>query len=183
MAKSEEQLRIENEALKEQAKKLFKQGLKSEVRDSLIAEGSNSDLLVPHIMEQIKIIETDGAYSFEIINKETNVGRVNNQGKPLSIKELILEMKENPSFVMMFDDTAANAKAGKPNKVHISDITRDRTKPEVDLADIATGKTKVDFMPTKNEAPANAIPASDMRRMGQNLEDIEKGNVQVDMTK
>lgn len=72
---NEKQLRIENENLKEQVKKLFKAGLKSDIRDALLAEGSSSDLLVPHIMEQIQITETNGAYSYEIINKETNGGR------------------------------------------------------------------------------------------------------------
>lgn len=174
---NEEQLRIENEALKEQVKKLFKMGLKSEIRDSLIAEGSSSDVLVPHIMQQIKITETNGAYSHEVINKDTNVGRVNSKGKPMTIRELVQEMKTQESFVTFFDD----AEILKTKTVKIEDITRDRTKPEVDLHDIAEGRVEVDWQPKDEDAPADAIPISNQREIGKNLESIADGKTQVDM--
>jgi len=48
---------------------------------------------------------------------------------------------------------------------------------------IASGKVQVEMHPEEDEMPDDAIPATDMRAMGKNLEGIMKGDVSVDMSK
>lgn len=69
-----------------------------EITARLAKEKGNIPILMPHISPFVDVRANEsGDYSAIVVDEERNP-RFNNLGKPLSIKELVLEFKEKPEF-------------------------------------------------------------------------------------
>lgn len=94
--------------------KLMKQSLENYLIDSeatkVIAELKGSPmLLLPHIRSQVKVFEDNGQFEVKVVDKEGDP-RGNGKGGFMTIRELIVEMKNSDSFGRAFD--AANKQGG-----------------------------------------------------------------------
>lgn len=61
-------------------------------------------LLLPHVKAAVKVAESDGKYSVQVVDA-AGTPRVNAKGEPLSIKELIEEMRQSEIFGRAFEAT------------------------------------------------------------------------------
>lgn len=76
-------------------------------------EKGNSFFLLPHIKQQIKTVNEDGVFSVRVFDKDGNV-RMNDEGKPFTVQDLVTEMKANEQYSLAFPDL--NSGTGNPAK-------------------------------------------------------------------
>jgi len=143
---------------------------------------------MPHLMKQIKI--ADGEY--EIINPTTGNGRVNGKAQPLSIPELITEIKDDPNsaFADAFKskpkekEVETNTDEQKPTKKKVVSVDSIKDMKRAGLEAIASGAVDVEFDDTICKLPDDAIPLSEMNKLDKGtLEKIASGEQAVDMNK
>lgn len=73
------------------------------VATAALAEAKGSvDLLLPHVRTQAKVVEKDGKFTVEVIGKDGNA-RVNSKAEPMSIDELVAEMRASDTFSRAFE--------------------------------------------------------------------------------
>jgi len=78
-----------------------------------LAESKGSvDLLLPHVRSQVRVKEQDGKFSVEVINSEGNT-RVNNAANPMTIAELVAEMKASEKFGRAFEASGQSGGGAK----------------------------------------------------------------------
>lgn len=63
-------------------------------------------LLLPHIRKSVKITETDDGFAVHVVNGKGE-SRVRDDGSPMTIKQLVEEMKGAPEFGRAFDGSGA----------------------------------------------------------------------------
>lgn len=63
------------------------------------------ELLLPFIKQQVKVVEQDGRFSVQVIDPQGEV-RYGATGSPMSIKELVTEMKANEKYGRLFESEA-----------------------------------------------------------------------------
>jgi hypothetical protein len=89
------------------------------VKEIAEAKGS-SQLLLPHIRSQVKVIEEGGKYVVRIVDAEGDP-RGDSKGGFMTIKDLVAEMKTSDSYSRAFDATGTGGSGkqpgngGKPN--------------------------------------------------------------------
>lgn len=190
MLKAEE-LQKQNEELKATINQMLHKQIRNEIKYALVSTGDGdlAMLLTPHIENFIKVEGT----TYEIINPKTGDGRINNQGKDMSIPELITELKNDASSIYAAAFKAKNQKvetqkqkanenqAIEDGKISVDDIRR---ISKYSLDDVAAGKIlfKSDFEETPVDKNVKIIPKSelDKSRDPNKLDDIAAGRAVVD---
>jgi DNA-binding transcriptional MerR regulator len=74
-------------------------------------------LLLPHVKTSVKVVENEGRYVVQIVDA-AGTPRVNSKGEPLTIKELVEEMRLSEVFGRAFEPTGTSgggASGGKPS--------------------------------------------------------------------
>lgn len=69
-----------------------------------------ADLLMPIISKSVRVVQDDGEYTVKVVDADNNV-RLNNRGEPMTIKDLVVEMKT--SYPMAFKSETKQG-GGKP---------------------------------------------------------------------
>lgn len=74
-----------------------------------LAEHSDSpSLLLPHVRGRMKVIEQDGEFFARVVDEKGNVRIGNAQGAPMSLSELIEEMKQDKTYAPAFRGTGSS---------------------------------------------------------------------------
>lgn len=69
-----------------------------------IAEAKGAvDLLLPHVLRFTRTVEKDGKFSVEVIDAEGNGRIADSKGSPMTIKDLVAEMRQSETFGRAFD--------------------------------------------------------------------------------
>lgn len=85
----------------------------SEATSALAELKGSPKLLLPHVRSSVKVVkEKDGRYYARVVDKDGDP-RVNGQGQPLTIKDLVGEMKKSSDYAMAFE-ASGNSGGGKP---------------------------------------------------------------------
>ncbi len=118
----------------------------------------NLTLLMPHIKQQTRMKEVDGNYIAQILDGNKNVRIGDTQGTNMTMKQLVDEMKTKPEFASAFEGTGSSGTTTKPGGSSEKTKAALKEKGEAkvidandqeglnsSLADIASGKTKVQF--------------------------------------
>ncbi len=74
------------------------------------AEGS-PELLLPHVKARVKVIEEKGEFSVRVVDAAGNP-RVDAKGEFLSMKDLVSEMRQNPTFAPCFPKAQGSGAPG-----------------------------------------------------------------------
>lgn len=82
------------------------------------AKGS-IDLLMPHVRSQVKVVAEGEDYVVRVVDGEGNL-RLGTTGSPMSIKELIGEMKTKPTYARAFE---SDTKGGSGTQVQTKSAT------------------------------------------------------------
>lgn len=65
------------------------------------------ELLLPHVRSRVRVIEEDGEFKVQVVDA-SGTQRVDGKGQPLSIADLVGEMRSDPIFGRAFDSSVAN---------------------------------------------------------------------------
>jgi hypothetical protein len=70
------------------------------------------ELLLPHVLRQTRVKETDGKFTVEVIDADGNVRLADTKGTPMSIVDLVNEMRNHNSYGRAFeaDDISGSGK-------------------------------------------------------------------------
>lgn len=69
-----------------------------------IAEAKGAvDLLLPHVLRFTRTVERDGKFSVEVIDADGNGRIADSKGSPMTIKDLVAEMRQSDTFGRAFD--------------------------------------------------------------------------------
>jgi hypothetical protein len=113
-----------------------------------IAEAKGAPiLLLPHVRSQIKVVEEDGEFIAKVVDGQGNPRIGDAAGKPMSIPQLVDEMKKSDQYARAFDASGAGG-SGAPSTHGSSGGARvisanDQAALNNNLADIASGKAVV----------------------------------------
>jgi hypothetical protein len=99
------------------------------------------DLLLPFIKQQVKPVEADGQFIVQVVGADGEQRFSPVTGQPMTIKELVAEMKANEKYGRLFEsEQPARGEGFKPNGARQAPVQR---KTELSANDkIAQGITK-----------------------------------------
>lgn len=111
------------------------------VATSAIAElKGNVKLLMPFIKEQVRVVEEDGEFKVFVVDKANERRYSGTTGSPMTIKELVAELKTQSDFAGAFLSDAASGGGMKPGAAAKPAQTGAQPKSAVDK--IAAGLAK-----------------------------------------
>jgi hypothetical protein len=139
-------------------------GLTSQVEELMVdnvatqaitAEKGDAKLLLPHIKAHTKVVQESGKFVTKVVDEKGNVRIANDgSGNPMTIAQLVVEMKADQSFGRAFDGSGATG-SGAPNKGN-SGSGAGSVKS---VADLKTIKAKSDFIDQFGLDAFKALPA------------------------
>jgi len=120
---------------------------------ALTDAGGRVKVMLPHVMQQVRMRESDGQFIAEVIDDQGTPRVGDAQGNPMTIPQLVAEMKGNETFGVAFDGTGSTGtgaggeqtRTGKPPQGGKKTVQADAggiivvSDPEA----IAEGKTEV----------------------------------------
>lgn len=118
-------------------------------RAAIVAAKGVSELLLPHVMASTKFIENaDGTFKIIVVNSQGGERVGDAQGNPMTLDQLVAEMKQNEVFGKAFEASNAGGSGANNNGGGSANGFRtirstDRDAINASLEDIATGKAVV----------------------------------------
>lgn len=84
-----------------------------------IAEAKGDpDLLMPFITPQVKVVEEDGKITTYVIDSQGDRRYSGVTGQPMTVKELVVEMKGNAKYARLFDSDQKGGGGTPPGAMH-----------------------------------------------------------------
>lgn len=108
-AKEKEQLTNRNSALTTQ---LYTHLVESVATNAIVEEKGMPELLMPFLKDKVKVVEEDGKFNVYVVDAQGDRRFSGTTGSPMTIKELVKEMKANEKYARLFDSTT-NSGGGK----------------------------------------------------------------------
>jgi len=105
-AHGKEKAKLE-EKLTKLTKSLEEAMIVSVASQSLAEQKGSVRLLMPHIRQQTRLREADGKFLVEVLGVDGNPRLMGSDGHPMSIGELVAEMKTQSDFASAFEGTGA----------------------------------------------------------------------------
>lgn len=88
--------------------------VESSATGALAEAKGNVKLLMPFIKEQVKVVEEDGEFKVFVVDKANERRYSGTTGAPMTIKELVLELKANGDFAGAFASEKASGGGTPP---------------------------------------------------------------------
>lgn len=90
-------------------KELKKHLVENAVTEAIQKQKGSIGLLLPHVTAHVNMRKTDNGFIAEVIDPRTKVARIGDgQGNPMTIPELVTEIKNNPDFSGAFEGSGAS---------------------------------------------------------------------------
>lgn len=115
----------------------------------LAKEKGSVRLLMPHIRQQTRLREADGRFVVEVMGEDGTPRLTGSDGHPMSIAELVAEMKTQDDFTSAFEGTGASGTGATgggnpPKKMKENTISADdKDSVESNIEEIAAGKKTI----------------------------------------
>lgn len=84
----------------------------STAMQALASHDGNATLLLPHVVSNVRMTSENGKWNAVVVDGEGDP-RINSKGTPMTIEELVVEMKANPTFAPGFK-ASGNSGSGLP---------------------------------------------------------------------
>lgn len=81
---------------------------------ALAAEKGSVDLLLPHVKNSTKVKQVDGKFVVEVVDREGNARIADSNGNPMTIKDLVAEMKASDTFSRAFEASGQTGSGMNP---------------------------------------------------------------------
>lgn len=85
------------------------------------------ELLLPFIKNQVKVVEEEGAFTVFVVDGQGDRRYSGVTGQPMTIKELVAEMKSNEKFGRLFESEAPNGGGMPPRSGNVPPRTPGKT--------------------------------------------------------
>ncbi len=103
-------------ALQQRDTKLQKLIVDSEITNVLAKHAPNSvELLSPHVSKFVRVREVNGDFVREVVDAEGNPRIGDAHGTPMSVEQLVLEMRDKPAFSLAFPSSGTTGSGTQPN--------------------------------------------------------------------
>lgn len=73
-------------------------------------------LLLPHVKAAVKVVERDGQYAVQVVDATGNERIVDGKGTPMTISDLVADMKKSEIFGRAFEGSGATGGGAGPNR-------------------------------------------------------------------
>ncbi|MZR30905.1 hypothetical protein [Sneathiella litorea] len=113
--------------------------------EALLKAGGSVELLMPHIRAAVTLVEEEGAPSLRIIDTDGSL-REKAEGVPLTVEDLVAEMRSSPVFARAFNPTGSKGSGMDPSGVPVNLATingQNQWALNARIEDIAAGKVSV----------------------------------------
>lgn len=110
--KHQTELKSKDDSISNMRKSLEKHLVDAAATSAIAAEKGVADLLLPHVQRHVKVVEEDGEFVVKVVDAKGDP-RVNGKGDPLTISDLVKEMKESEVYGRAFD-ASGHSGSGKP---------------------------------------------------------------------
>jgi hypothetical protein len=104
-AKEKEPILTENRTLRSSLEKKL---VDAEATAAIAAAKAPAKVLLPHIKAQVKVVEEDGEYVVHVVDSKGNQRIGDAKGTPMTIAQLVDEMKTDPEFAVLFPGTGSS---------------------------------------------------------------------------
>jgi len=144
-AHAKEKAKLE-EKLKKLVSSLEEAMIVSVASQELAKQKGSVRLLMPHIRQQTRLREADGSFIVEVMGEDGNPRLVGSDGHPMSIAELVAEMKTQDDFASAFEGTGATgsgatgARQPQKNQQGKTINADDKESVEANIEAIAAGE-------------------------------------------
>lgn len=104
------------------------------------------DLLLPLLRNQVRVAEKDGKFVVNVVDAQNEIRYSGVTGQPMTIKELVAEMKGNQTFGRAFESEAANGAGTRPGSTHNAPGAGNpgnAQKPQDPVSKIARGLSQI----------------------------------------
>lgn len=119
---------------------------------AIAAEKGVPRLLLPHVRDHVKVVEENGAYQIRVVD-EKGEPRVNGKGDPLSIAEMVAEMKSSDVFGRAFDGAGQSGGGMQPANGYVAGSGSIKRRSE-----LKTEKEKAAFVDANGIEAYIALP-------------------------
>jgi hypothetical protein len=120
----------------------------AEATSALAAAKGSPKVLLPHIKAHVRVVQEDGEYVVQVVDSKGNQRIGDAKGSPMTIAQLVEEMKEDPDFARNFDGTGSSGGGASKSNGGAGGAVRQiasTNSPDflANLSGIAGGKVKV----------------------------------------
>jgi hypothetical protein len=92
----------------------------SAATSALAAAGSiDTDLAMPHLARQVQVQEEDGKFNVHVVDAQGDTRYSGSTGAPMTITELVAEMKGTDKFKPLFKSEAPKGGGKQPGHTHV----------------------------------------------------------------
>ena len=113
-AHGKEKAKLE-EKLAKLTKSLEEAKIVSVATQALAEQKGSVRLLMPHVRQQTRLREVDGNFIVEVLGADSNPRLTGSDGHPMTITELVAEMKTQNDFASAFEGTGATGSGAGPS--------------------------------------------------------------------
>lgn len=116
--------------------------IRAEATAAIAALGGSPELLLPHVMSQVKVLEDGEQFVARVLDEQGNLRIGDMKGTPLTIAQLIEEMREKPVFGRAFEASKVGG-SGAPGSSTAGNTSKKMKRAEFDAMSPAQ---KMDFI-------------------------------------
>lgn len=131
------QIKAKDEVIASKDKTLHRYLIDSQATAAIAAAKGVPDLLLPHVQRHVRVQEKDGDHKVVVVDAAGDP-RVNGKGEPLTISDLVSEMKQSEIYGRAFDGSGQSGSGTQP--ANGSGATHGTAKTKADLMKGATTK-------------------------------------------
>lgn len=110
---------------------------------ALANEKGSIELLKPHVMSRVKVVQEGDEFVARVVDNEGSL-RLGTTGQPMTVAELVKEMKTQPAFAPAFASEARGG-SGAPQQQQQRQVQRQVQAPASSVSKIAAGLAKGQF--------------------------------------
>lgn len=84
--------------------------------EALAKAGGSPDLLLPHVRSRVKVVQDGEDFIARVLDADGTSIRTGNNGQPMSVADLVAEMKTQPAFAPAFKSEAKGGSGKQPGE-------------------------------------------------------------------
>lgn len=140
--------KVKDETISSLSSALERRLIDAEATAALAAAKGSPKVLLPHIKAHVRVVKEDGEYAVQVVDARGNQRIGDAKGSPMTIGQLVEEMKADPDFARNFEGSGSSGGGAPRSSGGASGAVRqiastNSTDFLSNLTDIASGKTKV----------------------------------------
>jgi hypothetical protein len=145
LTKSQQEIDAREGRIKSLSSALERRLVDAEATKAIADAKGSAKVLLPHIKSQVKVVEEEGEFVVHVVDAKGNQRIGDAKGAPMTIAQLVEEMKQDPDFALNFAGSGSSgggaskstaSGGGSPKVIAPSDIMSH-------IADVAAGKAVV----------------------------------------